>query len=778
MGLPLESDLDSYDESSSGASQALEVMDACCDVFSGGGCGREIGDKAAKDGFLLFVGLRGRSYGSRLNQSSISSLPSAYGTLRTIQAIEIQVALDHVLGDVSKPNEVGAEGNFGRCLLLYQTCNSEGKDSGKSDTVMLNSEKDRYLAVSKDSKDIQVVEYDPIECSGEESAAAYKFEELVRSKLIEMLDSWCDYTCRPCDPLVGNTAPCIGSSLKKISRATAAAAVADEIALEETCHEMCAERLSRELVVVAAPSLSRILRLVRESRQTILVSGPPGAGKSVMLARIARRFSALGASGGWLVLKHFAGAGSAGGGSVREMLRRFCASLAGATEEDVITASAAGTARDLAQRLLQLAVRATGLMRLNLLLVVDGYDMMNSDCCTSSPENLAAGTIHDWIPTADVPGLTVLISVCVVDGASSKLVAALRARRPEPQEVQVPAPTSPADLRLLASAVLQGSFRPAATGTSVLDSSEELLTDVARKLVPSTAGPVWISAAARALGMVTSFAQPVHRLRCGFANVVEDSTESENALRSQLESWTKIGTQISGAHDPSKDVNKPEDFTGTTGAGTAAAPAILRALEQIEAECGKYLSETFFSFLLCESNRGMRESDLLSLLGLTGEDRSDRFLARYNASVDDEQDAKDAENGHVRILAARWVRLRHCVRSLLRISDETGEAAFRLLDSGIIEALEARYCSKGSAAAVAAHRILAIYFLQRLGGGWTETDGIQFNSNYDDGGEASGGLGVEDLFAMAGVARHFLLSGLWKDCVQVITRALLFICTM
>ena len=750
-------------------------MDDCCCPFSGGGGGGGGGWRVGGEGFLLFVALRGRRYGAGLRQGSTGALRAEH--LQTVQAAEIQRAADHILRAGQGTNGPGG-GARGRCLLLYRSESPDGetaeeaaaaaRGAGGSDAAMLRSEKERHAGSAEEG--IRVIEYGAVGGADEASAAAIEFERLVRSELAMMLDEWCAYTGRPAGTIVGNATVARGS-VKKLTRASAAAAAAEELALEEQCHEACAERLSRGLEVTAAPSLLRLLRMVRESRQTILVSGPPGAGKSAMLARAARRFSALGQTRGWLVLKHFAGAGSSGGGSVREMLRRFCLSLATSTGDDAVAASAAGTAGELAQRFLHLAVRATGLMRLSVLVAVDGYDIMDADSHYSSADGLAAGAAHDWIPTADVPGLTILISVCIPDGVVSALAAALRARRPEPLEVQVSAPSSLTDLRLLAVAAMRGSC--GSSGAAMASEGRaQALADAASELCPGTAGPVWIAAAARALAIFCSARNPGSGSASGLEAGMKGSAEVDNAVLSQMEAWVIAGKQQSSSGQLSLLENPGDQgkLAGMMYFETAATSALGKALEQVENECGRVMSEMFFTFLLCEPMRGMRESDLKLLLGLElhGIDTPGK-----ECGFEDELREQAARDDWITCLPeTRWTRLRRCAAPLLRPADETGEAAFRVADRGVRLALDARYGGTNTFVAEKAHRRLALYLLRCVGGKWSGDGGLGFAAISNRTAGTRAGLqesaqGEEDLHAMAGVAQHLLSGGLWTDCVDV-----------
>ena len=690
----------------------------------------------------------------------LQGIPAVYRGLRTAQAIEIQIAVDKVLGicDVQETFEKSTSG--GRCLVLYRADKSAAAkekvedsaavilDTVEEDCASLRAEKNRIFDASKKhSETIRVVEFEGV---GEQKTTTRDFERLVLSELTKILDAWCTVTSRPILTKLGAA----GVSSRKPTRKSVAAAELDDAIYEDSCHEQCASRLSRKLEPAAAPALSRLLRSVRESQQTVLVSGPPGAGKSALLARVARRFSALGLAGGWIVMKHFAGAGSSGGSSIRMMLRRFCRTLAEAIGEDVRAAAASGTAGELAQRLLNLIVRATGLMRLSVLLVVDGYDDMDADSTIQGmrSDEVALATRHDWIPFADVPGLTVVISICEVDDGASSFATSLRARTPEPLDVRISSPTSLTDLSLLASSALSELVHTSQAVEEAVIAAEgnDVLAMAAIRLAAPSSCPVWITAAVRALSIISLSVQR--------QKATINPLKVAEIIRAQYEVWSE--PENIATAEKAEENSKNDSQLRNTRAGTATRCALSAVLGRIHKECGKSMTRTFFNACLCESARGMREADLQSLLGLESP-----LICVEESSYKEDGDAS-FDNW---LPALRWARLRQLAAPLLRPANEAGEAVFRLADRGVREALVMGF---DAAEAEDMHRHLALHLLRCIGGSWTPDGGVEFASmNGVSIGTGSFAReideGSEDLYALAGVARHLLDGCLWTDCVQV-----------
>lgn len=231
----------------------------------------------------------------------------------SLQHAEIQAALAH-------------GGGMSRGVVMYRRGIEEGGEGVSGEAKGWRSRLANEEVEMSREGGVAVVRYT---ASGAEPGAQEtmmkleevgEFEERARTELDRAIAEWCAENDMPWS--LSETSrleaeaeeEAVGGPVTNIARKGGRGGAPKKVVTVPTfrqtvawrCHSAAAEASSRGFVERNG-SLEAVFRTVREGRQTTVLVGEPGSGKTSLLGRVSRRFEDL-KEGHWLVLNHFAGA--------------------------------------------------------------------------------------------------------------------------------------------------------------------------------------------------------------------------------------------------------------------------------------------------------------------------------------------------------------------------------------------------------------------------------------------------------------------------------------
>ena len=283
-----------------------------------------------------------------------------------------------------------------------------------------------------------------------------------------------------------------------------------------------------------------------------MLTGQPGAGKTSLMARMARRLGTL-QEQGYIVLQHYAGLGHRGF-SIRIMLRRFCRELAQQLRVDMPVREVA-TLSEVSSVFRELCRKAVALYGANLVVLCDGYDQMQAAHRTAS---------QLWLPVARTVGLVVALSLQRGCPAHHRLLERVGAHHTEVQTL----PLDAAACRALADRTLRRLIPRARIPAPTLDDLVEAALQGARP-------PVW-SRPARAPPRPPRRAAP---RRADAADARAPRARASRPARARLTAWrARRGRVVNAARVLASTVElltppPPESWEPPAEAGTGHAAA-------------------------------------------------------------------------------------------------------------------------------------------------------------------------------------------------------------